>query len=47
MESSHSVSSSVPFGRQIIQNKFLLLTMALAISAAIYFVIGMYLMLRS
>lgn len=46
MEQSEMASPSTTFMQQMIQNKFLLLAMFLGVSAAVYFVIGMYMMLR-
>ena len=46
MESSNTGSAPVPFVRQMLHNKFLLLTVLMAVSAAAYFVIGLYMMLR-
>ena len=45
MESSNNSSLKVPFVQQILHNKFLLLTVALAVSAAAYFCIGLYFLL--
>ena len=46
MESSEIGSLKVPFVRQMLQNKILLLTVSLAVGAAAYFCIGLYFMLR-
>lgn len=46
MESSKAGSVAVSFMQQMLQNKFLLLTVALAVSAVAYFAIGLYLLLR-
>lgn len=46
MESSNSGSLKVPFLQQVLQNKFLLLTLMLAVSAAAYFCIGLFFLLR-
>lgn len=45
MESSETGSASVPYMRQMLQNKFLLLTVALAVGATTYFSIGLYLLI--
>lgn len=45
MESSNTGSLKVPFLQQMLRNKFLLLTVVLAISAAAYFCIGLYFLL--
>ncbi len=45
MESSDTGSLRVPFLQQMLQNKFLLLTMVLAASAAAYFCMGLYFLL--
>jgi len=44
MESSETVK--VPFVQQMLHNKYLLLTVLLAIFAAAYFCIGLFFMLR-
>ena len=46
MESSETVKLKVPFLQQMLQNKFLLLTVVLAVSAAAYFCIGLFYLLR-
>ena len=46
MESSKTEIVPTSFMQQMLQNKFLLLTVTLAISAAAYFGIGLYLLLR-
>jgi len=46
MEPTKSGNPPVHFMRQMIQNKFLLLTVVLAVSAAIYFTIGLFMLLR-
>ena len=46
MGSSNTGNSKVPFLQQMLHNKFLLLTVALAISAAAYFCIGLFFLLR-
>ena len=45
MESSDTGSLKVPFVQQMFHNKFLLLTVVLAVSAAAYLCIGLYFML--
>ncbi|MCR4297898.1 MAG: hypothetical protein NUV75_03965 [Gallionella sp.] len=45
MESSKTGIVPVSFMQQMLHNKFLLLTVVLAISAAAYFGIGLYLLL--
>lgn len=45
MESSQAGSTPVPFMQQMLQNKFLLLTVFLAVSAVTYFSIGLYLLI--
>lgn len=45
MESSETGNAPVPFLQQMLQNKFLLLTVMLAVSAAAYFSIGLYLLI--
>ena len=46
MESSKTGSVPVPFVQQMLHNKFLFLTVLLAVSAAAYFGIGLYMILR-
>jgi len=46
METAKSASPPVSFLRQLIYNKFLLLTVVLAVSAAIYFCIGLFMLLK-
>ena len=46
MEKANSGSPQVNFLRQMIQNKFLLLTVVLAVSAASYFGIGLFMLLK-
>lgn len=45
MESSKTGNPPVPFIQQLLHNKFLLLTVVLAVSAAAYFAIGLYILL--
>lgn len=45
MESSETGNVPVPFMQQMLQNKFLLLTVVLAVTAAAYFSIGLYLLI--
>lgn len=45
MESSELGNAPVSFMQQMLQNKFLLLTVVLAVSAAAYFSIGLYLLI--
>jgi len=45
MESSEVGSAPVSFMQQMLQNKFLLLTVVLAVGAAAYFGIGLYLLI--
>ena len=45
MESSDTGSLKAPFLQQMLQNKMLLLTVVLAVSAAAYFCIGLYFLL--
>lgn len=45
MESSDAGSLKVHFLQQVLQNKMLLLTVVLAVSAAAYFCIGLYFLL--
>jgi len=46
MESSETGSVPVPFMRQMLDNKMLLLTVFLAVCAAAYFCIGLFFLLR-
>ncbi len=46
MESSKTRIVPNSFMQQMLQNKFLLLTVVLAVSAAAYFCIGLYLLLK-
>lgn len=46
MESSDTRSLKVPFLQQMLHNKFLLLTVVLAVSAAAYFCVGLFFLLR-
>lgn len=46
MESSKIGSVPVPFMQQMLQNKMLMLTVLLGVSAAAYFGIGLYMLLR-
>ncbi|MFZ5524576.1 MAG: hypothetical protein ACOY9D_10930 [Pseudomonadota bacterium] len=46
MEPAKSANPPVNFLRQLIHNKFLLLTVVLAIGAAAYFGIGLFMLLR-
>lgn len=46
MESSKAGSEPVPFMREMLHNKPLLLTVILAVSAAAYFGIGLFMILR-
>lgn len=46
MESSKIGSAPVPFMQQMLRNKMLMLTVLLAVSAAAYFGIGLYMLLR-
>jgi len=45
MESSKARSTPVPFMRQMLHNKMLMLTVLLAASAAVYFCVGLYMLL--
>ena len=45
MGSSETGSAPVPFIQQMLQNKFLLLTVVLGVSAAAYFSFGLYLLI--
>lgn len=45
MESSKSVNVPVSFMQQMLHNKFLLLTVMLAVGAALYFFIGLFVLL--
>lgn len=45
MKPSESGDAPAPFIQQMLQNKFLLLTVAIAVSAAAYFSIGLYLLI--
>lgn len=45
MESSESGSASTSFVQQILHNKFLLLTVALAVGAVVYFCVGLFVLL--
>jgi len=45
MGSSETGNAPVPFIRQMLQNKFLLLTVALGVIAAVYFSFGLYLLI--
>jgi hypothetical protein len=47
MESSKAVSSTVPFLQQMLHNKFLLLTVVLAVGAAVYFFVGLFVLLSN
>lgn len=46
MESSKVGSAPVPFMQQMLHNKMLMFTVLLAVCAAAYFVIGLYMMLN-
>lgn len=46
MESSKTVIVPISLIQQMLHNKFLLLTVVLGFSAAAYFCIGLYLLLR-
>ena len=46
MESSETGSLKVTFVQQMLHNKYLLLTVLLAVFAAAYFCIGLFYMLR-
>jgi hypothetical protein len=45
MESSKANSSPVSFMQQLLRNKFLLLTVVLAVGAAVYFCVGLFVLL--
>jgi hypothetical protein len=45
MESSKSGNVPVSFVQQMLHNKFLLLTVMLAVSAAVYFCVGLFVLL--
>ena len=45
MESSKSGNESVSFMQQMLHNKFLLLTVVMAAGAAVYFCVGLYVLL--
>ena len=45
MESSKSGNVPVSFIQQMLHNKFLLLTMMLAVGAALYFFVGLFVLL--
>jgi len=45
MESSTSGNEPVSFMQQMLHNKFLLLTVVLAVGAAVYFCIGLFVLL--
>ena len=45
MELSNTGSAPVPFMRQMLHNKMLMLTVLLAVSAAAYFGIGLFMLL--
>ncbi len=45
MESSNAGSASVPFMRQMLQNKMLMFTVLLAVFAAAYFCIGLFMLI--
>ncbi len=45
MESSEMGNAPVPFMRQMLDNKILLLTVCVGVFAILYFVIGLYMML--
>lgn len=45
MEPSNSGNASVSFIHQMMQNKFLLLTVVLAVSAVVYFGIGLFMLI--
>lgn len=46
MEPSKMGNAPVPFVQQMLHNKMLLLTVLLAVSAAAYFGIGLFMLLR-
>jgi len=45
MESSKAVSSTASLMQQMLHNKFLLLTLVLAVGAAVYFCVGLFVLL--
>jgi hypothetical protein len=45
MESSKAVNSTVSFMQQMLHNKFLLLTVVLAVGVAVYFCVGLFVLL--
>lgn len=45
MESSKSGNESASFVQQMLHNKFLLLTVVLAVGAAVYFCVGLFVLL--
>jgi len=45
MESSKSGNASASFMQQMLHNKFLLLTVMLAVGAAVYFFVGLFVLL--
>lgn len=45
MESSEMGSAPVPFLRQMLQNKMLMLTVLLAVGAAAYFCVGLFMLI--
>jgi hypothetical protein len=45
MESTKADSSTVSFLQQMLHNKFLLLTVVLAVGAAVYFCVGLFVLL--
>ncbi len=45
MESSKAGNSTVSFMQQMLCNKFLLLTVVLAVCAAVYFCVGLFVLL--
>jgi len=45
MESPEAGSSPISFMQQILRNKFLLLTVVLAVGAAVYFCVGLFVLL--
>lgn len=45
MDSLKTVETRVPFMQQMLQNKFLLLTVLLAVGAAVYFCVGLFILL--
>mgnify|MGYP001563774895 FL=1 len=46
MESSKIGSAPIPFVQQMLRNNMLMLTVLLAVSAAAYFGIGLFMLLR-